>query len=98
MAEFWSVGLRTNSPSPLKPIELAKIGPESNGPSERCKQLKKLSQKGSIFEKLTLFDTLFKLFLSRPMSVGLRTNLAQFYGFQRTGANCSGVKRANFRP
>ena len=63
------------SPSPLKPIELAKIGPESNEPSERCKELQKLSKKGSIFEKLTLHTSIFLSFWSVKSWISFRCDM-----------------------
>ena len=64
------------SPSPLKPIELGEICPDSNGPPEGCKQLQKLSQKGSIFEKLALHTSNFLSFWSVKSWISFRCDMA----------------------
>ena len=74
------------SPSPVEPIELGETCPDSNGPPEGCKQLQKLSQKGSIFEKLALNTSIFLSFWSVKSWISFRCHMAvdlSYYGVSR---------------
>ena len=69
------------SPSPLKPIELGEICPDSNGPPEGCEQLQKLSQKGPIFEKLALHTSNFLSFWSVKSWISFRCHIYLIMGY-----------------
>ena len=64
------------SPSALDTKELAEIGPESNGPPEGHEQLQTLSQKGPIFEELTLNTSNFLSFWSDRSCKPIRCDIA----------------------
>ena len=69
------------SPSPEEPIELGETCPDSNGPPEGCEQLQKLSQKGSIFEKLALHTSNFLSFWSVKSWISFRCHIYLIMGY-----------------